>query len=661
MEELRKIGEALGSLKSLMVFEDNIQINKRQCSLLYDAFNLAFDVITEQIRMKMIFEDRFTKWKALESPLREFNRIQREGEEYIRQCMEFNEWWGRAISLGKSNDCLELYLHELLFFVSVILEAIESSAEKSGYVQHGINRNKIIHSKKYESVWMDPKMFQQLFGREYLISTSICDRMDSSWKEDQWMLQEMALEKRCSSRQEKKLSDIFGRSTGIILPVSMLVESPDYQVKRRLGSEGHHREIIWMGESFVVCHFFGDIKPLIPKISLLSSLSHPNVMPLICCFFDEERKQCFLLTNLMYRSLYSYMKEIISPRRRIAFSLPVAVDILLQIARGMEYLHSHCIFHGNLNPCTILVKQRNSSFSSASSSSSSEVYLIAKVTSIGILSCKNIKKSAKNISSNPCIWFAPEVLLEQEQKGDAVESRVTEKADVYSFGMICFELLTGKVPFEDSHMQGDKMSKNIRAGERPLFPFSSPKCLTSLTKRCWQADPLHRPSFSSVCRVLRYIKRFIVLNPDQNQCDSPSSVTDFFDLDTRFSRLFPNWVVPEVTPISMVPFQMFAFKVIEKEKMMEVGSELASIDEDEKSYGSSISDDHQLSPLKQFLNDSKLKSVLPQKKKMNKGRPAKQQARGRTMRMNSESQLPKFQVILAKRRPSGHVSDSEVP
>jgi hypothetical protein len=38
--------------------------------------------------------------------------------------------------------------------------------------------------------------------------------------------------------------------------------------------------------------------------------------------------------------------------------------------------------------------------------------------------------------------------------------------------MLCFELLTRKVSFEDSHLQGEKMSQNIRAGERPLFLFS---------------------------------------------------------------------------------------------------------------------------------------------------------------------------------------------
>lgn len=669
MEQLRKIGEALGSLKCLMVFRDEIHINTRQCSLLLDTFNLAFEVIMEEIRTNLSFDERLTKWKALENPLREFHRILREGEQYIRQSMESGDWWGKAISRGRNTYCVEFHLHDLLWCVAVVLEAIEIAGDVAGCSQDGIRRNRIIHSKKYESEWMDPKIFQQRFGREYLISPSICSRMDFAWKEDQWMLLEKASEKRRSSKQENRLAEILEGSKGRILPSSVLVASKDYQVRRRVGSESHYREVQWMGENFAVRHFFGEIEPLVSEISILSSLSHPNVMPLLCTFFDEDRKECLLLTELMQKSLCNYMKEISSPRRRVAFCLPVAVDIMLQIARGMEYLHSRRIYHGNLNPSTILVKTRNSS----SSSCSSEGHLLVKIAEIGLASSKNLKNSTNQACSNPCIWFAPEVLLEQEQKGDACESKLTEKADVYSFGMICFELLTGKVPFEDGHLQGDKMSRNIRAGERPLFPFSSPKYLTSLTKRCWQTDPSQRPSFSSICRVLHYIKRFLLLNPDHSQPDAPSPPVDIFDLETSFSRIFPTWALPEPTPVSQVPFQMFAYRVMEREKSSESGSEGASLCGDENSFSSGFSEDQFSPPLAPSKSSAQLnleatcKKVPPQKKTVN-GKPAKESGqilispreRSAVLRIKA-GWLTSFQNPQASRRRSaeqrGHLLD----
>jgi serine/threonine protein kinase len=57
-----------------------------------------------------------------------------------------------------------------------------------------------------------------------------------------------------------------------------------------------------------------------------------------------------------------YLKENCGSRGRILFSLSlsIVVDIMLQIARGMEYLHSRKIFLGDLNPSNVLLKARNS-------------------------------------------------------------------------------------------------------------------------------------------------------------------------------------------------------------------------------------------------------------------------------------------------------------
>lgn len=84
-------------------------------------------------------------------------------------------------------------------------------------------------------------------------------------------------------------------------------------------------------------------------------------------------------------------------------------------------------------------------------------------------------------------------MLEEKEQSGAAEERRDLKYIVINLMCIAlewfaFELLTGKVPFEDSHLQGDKMSRNIRAGERPLFPFHSPKFITNLTKRSESAS-----------------------------------------------------------------------------------------------------------------------------------------------------------------------------
>ncbi|WOK97936.1 tyrosine-protein kinase ABL1-like [Canna indica] len=596
MEQFRQIGEVVGSLKALMVFHNAIRINQRQCSLLVDACHLAFDGVAEELRSHLRFEEKSTKWRALEHPLKELHRVFREGEQYIKQCLEPGDWWCKAISLNHNTDAIEFHLHNLLWCVPVVIEAIENVAESVGGDHDEIYKKKLVFSKKYERDWMEPKLFQLKLGKSYLNSQELRARLDTAWKEDHWILSETIEEMRSSgsnplTKQENRLADLLVGPRGKLFPNSVLVGSPDYQVRRRFGAGSNFKEVQWMGESFSVKHAIGDVEPLMNEISILSSVSHPNVMHYMYSFIDEEKKECFMVMELMTKDLSSYIRETCSTRRKSPFPLLVAVDTMLQIARGMEYLHSKKIYHGDLNPSNILVKAR---------SPSADGYLIAKITGFALSPAKNSKTSANQAAAatNHCIWHSPEVLLEQEQSGDC-RSKCTEKADIYSFAMICFELLTGKVPFEDNHLQGDKMSKNIRAGERPLFPSQTPKYLANLTKRCWHSDPSQRPSFASLCRVLRYIKRFLIMNPDQNQPDLATPPVDYFDMESSLSKIVANWATRGVPRISDIPFQMYSYRVLEREKTStnvkdrssESGSEGASVCGDENAFNGILPDD----------------------------------------------------------------------
>ncbi|CAN6444330.1 unnamed protein product [Victoria cruziana] len=244
--------------------------------------------------------------------------------------------------------------------------------------------------------------------------------------------------------------------------------------------------------------------------------------------------------------------------------------------------------------------------------------------------------------------------------------------------MICFELLTGKVPFEEGHLQGGKMSRNIRAGERPLFPFPSPKYLTSLTKRCWQHEPSQRPSFSSISKTLRFISRFLALNPDHSQPEPIAPVIDYCEIETVLAKNVAGWAHSDTTPVADVPFQMFAYRAAERERITvslkdknsESGSE-ASVCEDENiltpedpfsapiPLSNSPSSSDVRKPSTKKSGDAKASKSSGQQNKARTQRPP-QLACGRSMRMNSESQLQQMVMSPNRRRRSGHVSDSEI-
>ncbi|XP_073298811.1 uncharacterized protein [Primulina huaijiensis] len=565
MDQFRQVGEVLGGLNAFMVLKHEIPINQRQCCLLYDMLCLAFETISDEIRQNLRLEDRPIKWKTLELPMKELHRIFKEADLYIRHCLEIKDWWGKVISLHMNRDCVELHIHNLLSCFPVVIEAIETAAEISGVDEEDMQKRRLNLLKKYDQECDDLKIFQWMFGKQYLVPREICDRLDMAWKEDRWLLLERIGEKKVAVEANSvKIAEFLlqkmnsTETTSVrLLPSQVLVGSNDYFVKRRLElGGGNYKEIHWLGENFALRKFYGDLEPLSAEISSVLSVSHPHVLQYLCGFYDEERKEGFLVMELMSKNLSSYIKENSNQKKQNPFSIPVAVDIMLQISRGMEYLHSKKIYHGELNPSNVFLKSKNASI---------DGFFKAKVTGFGLMSIKNYaSRSPKPAVVDLDIWSAPEVLAEQEQHlGGKCTAKYSEKADVYSFGMLCFELLTGKVPFSDGHLQGETMARNIRAGERPLFSNTSPKYLTNLTKKCWQTNPNLRPTFSSITRILRYIKKILVINPDHGHPDSPPPLVDYCDMEIGFLKKFPD----AAEPISQIPFQLFAYKLIEKEKI----------------------------------------------------------------------------------------------
>ncbi|XP_057523177.1 uncharacterized protein LOC130803043 [Amaranthus tricolor] len=562
MEQFRQIGGVLGSMNALMILQERDQLNKRQCSLLFDMFKLAFDVLSEEIKQNLRLEEKYMKWKVLEQPLKELYRVYKEAELYLKQCMDSKDWWVKVLYFHNNQDCVEFHIHNLLCYFAIVVESIETAGEISGLDLDDMKKKRMILGSKYDMKWDDPKLFMWKYGKQYLISEEISSRMCRAQKEDKWVLLEMMEEKKLSSicrsnKEAQRLSEMFTRMINEedwLCDASVLRGWKDYQVRRRLGGGKEYKEMQWLGESLVLRKLNGECSLLNKEICSLVYLSHPNIVQYLCGFHDEEKNEYLVVMEQMSKDLRSYIKEVCGlKRRRLPFAFPGAVDMMLQIARGMEFLHSKKIYHGDLNTANVFIKPRNPA--------SDQAYFQAKVSGFGLNDVKTVSSRSTSPNRNdivPFIWHAPEVLTEQEMK-------YSEKADVYSFGMLCFELLTGKLPFQDGHLQGDQMSRNIKAGERPLFPFALPKYLATLIKKCWQTHPIHRPTFSSICRILRYVKRLILINPHLAQPEIPSILQlDLCDLESGFLNKFPS----HPSSVSQIPFQLFSYRLAEKQKKL---------------------------------------------------------------------------------------------
>ena len=119
-----------------------------------------------------------------------------------------------------------------------------------------------------------------------------------------------------------------------------------------------------------------------------------------------------------------------------------------------------------------------------------------KLTDFGLSKSKTLVTS---ITGNGLVGtithMAPELFL---------KNVFTEKCDVYSFGILMFEILSREIAFEGRLQQ--QIIAQVTAGRRPSpIPEDSPPELVTLMEKCWAQDPYLRPEFEGVVRQLTRI------------------------------------------------------------------------------------------------------------------------------------------------------------
>ncbi|KAJ8298435.1 hypothetical protein KUTeg_024966 [Tegillarca granosa] len=205
------------------------------------------------------------------------------------------------------------------------------------------------------------------------------------------------------------------------------------------------------------------------EVNLLQDLRHPRVVLLIgVCTADKL--PLMVLEYMARGSLYHRLHDGTSEPLDHAEYYRVAHDIAL----GMNYLHQHkpAVLHLDLKSMNVLICSNGR----------------AKIADFGFSKFRHdadVKASAaksKPLHSTPT-WMAPELLTSGE---------ITSKADVYSFGILLWEMLTRKQPYEGSYW------KKVRTNKRPEVPGNCPEELKGFIVECWHANPARRPSFKKL-------------------------------------------------------------------------------------------------------------------------------------------------------------------
>ena len=210
-----------------------------------------------------------------------------------------------------------------------------------------------------------------------------------------------------------------------------------------------------------------DTKKFYEEAMLMKKFRHPHVTQVYAVCTQEE--PIYIITELMkHGSLLRYLR--VDGR---SLKLRQLIDMGAQVAAGMAYLEEKNYIHRDLAARNILVGE----------------HLICKVADFGLARViyEDIYE-AHTGAKFPIKWTAPEA---------AMYSRFTIKSDVWSFGMLLYELITyGRVPYPG--MNKAQALKALQNGYRMPCPMGCPEPLYEIMRECWRDDAVSRPTFEAL-------------------------------------------------------------------------------------------------------------------------------------------------------------------
>jgi serine/threonine-protein kinase len=246
----------------------------------------------------------------------------------------------------------------------------------------------------------------------------------------------------------------------------------DYEILRTLGKGG-------LGQVYEACHVISRrceaLKILLPEerpgaemgerflreIQLLGALNHPNIASLHTAFYHNS--QLVMVMELVNGRTLREM----SAKTRIP--VPQVLQYTRQVLAALDYAHSHGVVHRDVKPTNIMITQDGQT----------------KLLDFGIaISDRSAELTAPGFMVGSINYMSPEQIA-----GD----KATTKSDIYSVGVMLYEILTGKLP-----AQGENNFEIMRAhmNERPIPPSEIdprlPQSLSAAVLRALEKGPSDR-------------------------------------------------------------------------------------------------------------------------------------------------------------------------
>ncbi|XAR72670.1 Dual-specificity kinase [Bertholletia excelsa] len=225
------------------------------------------------------------------------------------------------------------------------------------------------------------------------------------------------------------------------------------------------------------------------EVFIMRKVRHRNVVQFIgAC--TKPPTLCIVTEYMSGGSVYDYLHK-----QKGTFKLPALLRVAIDISKGMNYLHQNNIIHRDLKAANLLMDENE----------------VVKVADFGVARVK-AQSGVMTAETGTYRWMAPEVIEHKPYD---------HKADVFSFGIVLWELLTGKLPYE--YLTPLQAAVGVvQKGLRPTIPKNTHPKLTELLERCWQHDPTLRPDFSEIIDILQPLAKEVGEEGEDKHKEKPS-------------------------------------------------------------------------------------------------------------------------------------------
>jgi serine/threonine-protein kinase len=245
------------------------------------------------------------------------------------------------------------------------------------------------------------------------------------------------------------------------------------------------------------------------EIQFAARLQHPHIVPLLSAGAQD---------GLLYYTMPFVHGPSLAARLQDAEALKLAdaVAIFRDVADALTYAHTEGVVHRDIKPQNILLQGHHA------------VVLDFGVAKAVTEAVSDASLTSTGLTLGTPLYMAPEQAL--------ADPHIDGRADIYSLGIVAYEVLCGHPPFRSSTPRG-VMAAHITATPLALEKAnpSVPRDLASIVMRCIEKDPIDRwQSADDLCEVLNdFGARF---TPARKQSAQPSHVNSLKRVETEFSR-----------------------------------------------------------------------------------------------------------------------------